>query len=138
PLTGHTGPVLGVALSPDGTTIASASDDQTVRLWDTTTGQPIGQPLTGHTDLVRGVALNPDGTTIASASDDHTVRLWPVTLDGWIRHACALANRNLTQTEWDEFLGPDSPYVRTCPNLPSGPAAPTDAPPATYPEGSTL
>ncbi|MGH8930080.1 MAG: hypothetical protein ACRDZO_05435, partial [Egibacteraceae bacterium] len=138
PLTGHTDPVLGVAFSPDGTAIASASADQTVRLWDTATGQQVGQPLTGHTDWVWGVAFSPDGTTIASASADHTVRLWPVTLNGWIRHACTLANRNLTQTEWDQYVGRERPYVRTCPNLPSGPAAPTDAPPATYPEGSTL
>jgi len=74
-LTGHAGPIFGVAFSPDGTTIASTSADRTVRLWDGATGQPIGQPLTGHTSVVLGVAFSSDGRTIVSASRDRTVRL---------------------------------------------------------------
>src|SRR5215475_3801776 len=47
-LHGHTAGVLSVAFSPDGTRLASASGDGTVRLWESTTGQPVGQPLAGH------------------------------------------------------------------------------------------
>ena len=74
--TTHSHTCGSVAFSPDGTRIVSGGDDNTVRLWDAATGQPVGQPLTGHTDAVYSVAFSPDGTRIVSGSDDGTVRLW--------------------------------------------------------------
>ena len=68
--------MTSVAFSPDSTRLATGSGDQTVRLWDAATGQPVGQPLTGHTDTVWGVAFSPDGTRLATGSGDQTVRLW--------------------------------------------------------------
>ncbi|MBW4546791.1 MAG: caspase family protein, partial [Symplocastrum torsivum CPER-KK1] len=73
--TGHTMFVRSVAFSLDGKMIVSASDDNTVRLWDLQ-GNPIGKPFQGHTRPVTSVAFSPDSKMIISASEDNTVRLW--------------------------------------------------------------
>ena len=67
--------INSVAFSPDGNTIASGSNDGTVRLWNANTGRHI-RTFRGHTDSVRSVAFSPDGNKIASGSEDYTVRLW--------------------------------------------------------------
>ena len=55
--TGHTGEVLGVSFSPDGKTIATASLDSTIRLWNMDTGEHL-RTLSGHTDWVSSVAFS--------------------------------------------------------------------------------
>ncbi|MGC9502156.1 AAA-like domain-containing protein [Baaleninema sp.] len=73
-LTSHQGPVLGVSVSPDSQTIATASGDATLKLWrrDGT----LIRTFTGHQAPIYSVEFSPDGTLLLSASLDRTARIW--------------------------------------------------------------
>ncbi|KAB8333481.1 WD40 repeat domain-containing protein [Scytonema tolypothrichoides VB-61278] len=73
----HTNPVISVSVSQDGKTLASASADGIIKLWDIFTGEEKTTDM-GHNDPVSSVAFSPDGKTLASASWDKTIKLWDV------------------------------------------------------------
>jgi cytochrome c len=75
-LDGHKGPIAGLALSPDGATLASAAWDRSVRLWPLAGGAP--RVLEGNANNVNGVAFTPDGKSVVSAGYDASLRIWPL------------------------------------------------------------
>ncbi|MFE0845876.1 WD40 repeat domain-containing protein, partial [Streptomyces rochei] len=96
-LTGHTESVLSVAIAPDGTWLATSSNDRTVRIWDRATGTCTAT-LTGHTESVLSVAIAPDGTWLATTSYDNTVRIWAVLERRTV--AISRADAKLTTCSW--------------------------------------
>lgn len=77
---GHTMPVRKLAWSPDGNTLASASDDQTVQLWEAQTGTHVFT-YHGYASRMRALAWSPDGTRIASAGANGTIEIWQASGD---------------------------------------------------------
>jgi hypothetical protein len=105
-LTGHTELVSELAFSSDGRTLATASMDKTVRLWDVALGKEIGR-LEGHSEWVHSVAFSPDGRTLVSCGVDKTARLWDVS--GITQRSRLSAERSMTELEEDwKDLGGDA------------------------------
>jgi DNA-binding beta-propeller fold protein YncE len=76
-LAGHQASVRAVEFHPEGTLLATASNDGTARVWSVRDGSTQAV-LSGHAGPVTGVAYSPDGTILATSSGDGTVRFWDV------------------------------------------------------------
>ncbi len=73
----HRDILFDAELSPDGTVLATAGYDQSIRLWDFATGKLL-RSLTAHNGAIYDLAFSPDGTALASASGDGTCKIWQV------------------------------------------------------------
>ncbi|MFM6776063.1 MAG: WD40 repeat domain-containing protein [Dolichospermum sp.] len=74
-LEGHTCSVITIAVTPDGKTVISGSDDKTNKILDRVTGTE-KVTFEGHSDSVKAIALTPDGKTVISGSSDNTIKTW--------------------------------------------------------------
>jgi WD40 repeat protein/serine/threonine protein kinase len=113
-LNGHGNWVNTLAFSPNGTLLASGSRDATVMLWDLSeaTVRQLGEPFPMRSG-VSSVTFSPDNRQLGFGGSDGAVQVWQISIDAWIETACAIANRNLTSTEWTTYMH-DLPYRQTC------------------------
>jgi WD40 repeat protein len=72
---GHTGTVNAIVFSPDGQSVATGSDDRTVRIWEASSGKQLAM-LQGESGEVLAVAFSRDGKFLLSAGSDRLLRLW--------------------------------------------------------------
>ena len=82
-----------LALSPDGSVLAAGGRDNTVRLWDTTSGRQLLAHV-GHQGQIQGLAVSPDGRVVYSVGKDNRLRVWDASR-GKVTRVMAGARRTL-------------------------------------------
>src|SRR5262249_59884765 len=87
-------PVYGLAVSPDGKTLATGGLDRTIRLWDVTTGKQT-RAWEGSVVSVSSVAFSPDGRTLASGNLNGGLRLWDPATGKLVREVKGLDTCNI-------------------------------------------
>ena len=109
-------------VSPDGAlVVARHFSTGRVALFDAVTLRPIGEPFAvGSSSVNLNPSFTPDGHYLAATGPTGQYTLYDVDPHSWQHSVCLAAGRNLTNSEWDEYVGPDEPYRRTCPNWPGG------------------
>jgi hypothetical protein len=107
-----------VAFSPDGKILVSSGSTGIV-LWDVATRQPLGT-LLSEGGTVSNQAFSPDGQMLALKGWDEVIFL-DTSVESWKARACRAAGRNMSLNEWQQYMGSEQPYAKTCPDLPIHP-----------------
>jgi DNA-binding SARP family transcriptional activator/WD40 repeat protein len=111
----HEGAVVQVEWLRDDRTVVTAGIDGAATLFDVERGLVRGRPLATTDAPGNAIAfLVPEPTDqLVVLHGERAGRRFPLEPSVWLEEACAVAGRDLTQTEWDRYL-PDQPYERTC------------------------
>ena len=117
-LRAHEAGVRSLTFSSDGQTLASGGEDDSVLLWNLARLEvaPIVLHDPDYSDDIVSLAFSPGGEHLAVCQYE-SILLWPARAESLADSVCRRVWRNLTRDEWSEFVGPDIPYERTCPEL---------------------
>ncbi len=86
------------------------------QLWDISTEQPLSDPI--ETDeQISHLSFSPDGRFLMTVGDGD-VTLWNIEPAAWLARVCQMVNRDLSEDEWEQFVGSQIPYQPICSNLP--------------------
>jgi outer membrane protein assembly factor BamB len=116
-LAGARGEISLLQVSDDGRLLMAAANDQTVSVYDTSTGTRLGTPLPADAPFISPGVLRPDGMAVA-VNGKAGIIVWDLDPRLHVIQACLLAGRNLTRTEWESYVGALGGWRATCPDFP--------------------
>lgn len=118
--TEYTTRISDLAFSNNDKMLAAASFDKTVRVYNLDRVNDLPVVLNDHESWVWGVAFSPNDDMIVTGSNEKVVRLWPSNTKAMADEFCEFIERNLTDTEWSQYVGEGIEYRKTCENLDAG------------------
>ena len=125
-LSGHVAHIEQIIFNNAGTFLATTSRDHTVRIWNWL--KPADQPIVlqdkEQDEWVWSATFSPDdeqlmiGVNNRAEKTKETIHVWPTKIGTMASSLCSYVGRNLTKDEWDNYVGVDLPYEKTCENYP--------------------
>lgn len=111
-LRGHEGPISSISFDASGTRLASASYDHSIQVWDLTAPSTSSIILQNHNSWVESLIVTNNGKQIVSGGADRTLQIWNLDLDDLANRVCsANPGADLSQADWDQYVGSDFPYT---------------------------
>ncbi|MFY0599045.1 MAG: hypothetical protein JXR03_05200 [Cyclobacteriaceae bacterium] len=120
-LAGFQSAVTDVHFSPDDKLIAASSRDKSVRMWDLENVYDLPTVFDDHEDWVWSLDFHPDGDRFITGAADGVIRVYNTKPDDYASQICGLVQHNLSQTQWNQYVGETIPYEETCEGLPKFP-----------------
>jgi WD40 repeat protein len=112
-LRGHTAKITGINFSSDGSLMASASYDGSVRIWHMDDLNTLPIVFDDHSTWVTSILFTSDNKFVISGDKNGNLRKLPVEITTLINDYCGYLTRDLTQSEWQNYVGTDIPYKPT-------------------------
>ena len=116
-LTGHTARVIDIKFDPGNKLIASASTDKTVQIWETAKLNENPIILTQEA-WVMNISFNETGDKIYTGYKNGLRQIWETTTKPMTEGLCTKLTRNMSLDEWNNYVGKDITYEKTCVDLP--------------------
>ncbi|MBN2487212.1 MAG: hypothetical protein JXB34_14655 [Bacteroidales bacterium] len=114
-LPGHSSRTLELVFSPDNRMLASSGLDGVIRIWNTANWNDMPLEIKDQEAWVKAMSFTPDANSlVAAGSSDSQVYIWPVKAANIAHEICSYLKRQLTQQEWNAYIGNDVPYREVC------------------------
>ncbi|MCA6073340.1 WD40 repeat domain-containing protein [Fulvivirga sedimenti] len=116
-ITTHRGRISDMEFSADGKLLATAGLDGSLVIWETDKWSEIPIKISDNDSYVWDVTFSPDGDYLIAACGDGDIRLWPTRPELMADEICAFLQSNMTQEEWNKYVGNGLTYETTCDNI---------------------
>lgn len=114
-LDGHSSRILALTFSPDNRMLASSGMDGVIRIWNSTDWSDLPIEIRDQESWAQNLLFRPDSKQLLSASDnDNLIYIWPLKTQNLIEEVCSYLHRQLSQQEWNTYIGSDVNYREVC------------------------